>query len=256
MEKRTGRIRADELLVLQDKATSRALAKALIMAGKVRCGPDNVVTKPAALLPIDAPLSVVQGPRFVSRGGEKLSHALAHFGITVAGDHGLDVGASTGGFTDCLLQEGAVSVVCVDVGHGQLHQKLRADSRVTNFEKVNARALKTLSLPRENYDIVVMDLAFISLTKVLAPAWARVGPGGRLVALVKPQFEAEKAEVDKGGGIIRDSAIHMRVVGSIRDFIRQNLAGATILGVVDSPITGGDGNREFLIALARKAPVA
>ena len=226
------------------------------MGGKVRYGPDNVVAKPAVLLPVDASLFVEQAPRFVSRGGEKLAHALAHFGITVAGGHGLDIGASTGGFTDCLLQEGAAGVVCVDVGHSQLHQKLRMDTRVTNFEKINARTLDTFSLPRETYDIVVMDLAFISLTKVLIPAWERVSLDGQLVALIKPQFEAEKTEVDKGGGIIRSTAIHARVIETILAFIRQSLSDATILGVVDSPITGGDGNHEFLVALKREKPAA
>ncbi len=243
--------RADELLVLQNKAPSRAVAKALIMAGKVRSGPDSVVTKPAQLLPEETELIVEQPPRFVSRGGEKLEHALRQFAINVTGAHALDVGASTGGFTDCLLQNGAADSVCVDVGHGQLHQKLRADSRVANLEKINARALDEVALPRDRFDIVVMDLAFISLTKVLPAAWNRVAAGGRLVALIKPQFEAEKHEVDKGSGIIRDPAIHERIQKTITEFIAGNLAGAKIIGLVDSPIAGGDGNREFLIGAER-----
>jgi 23S rRNA (cytidine1920-2'-O)/16S rRNA (cytidine1409-2'-O)-methyltransferase len=251
LEKTAKKIRADELLVLQGKVPSRAVAKALIMAGKVRTGPDSVVNKPAQLISENIDLLVEQPPRFVSRGGEKLEHALEHFAINIANGHALDVGASTGGFTDCLLQRGAADSVCVDVGHGQLHQKLRNDSRVTNLEKINARSLSEIPLPREQFDIVVMDLAFISLRKVLEPAWARVDKNGYLVALIKPQFEAEKHEVDKGGGIIRDPAIHERVVAEITDFVRTNLSGANILGTIDSPITGGDGNREFLIALHR-----
>lgn len=245
------KVRADELLVRQGKVPSRALAKALIMAGKVRSGPDSVVTKPAQPISEETDLLVEQPPRFVSRGGEKLEGALGHFGLGVAGAHALDVGASTGGFTDCLLQHGAVDVVCVDVGHGQLHGKLRADARVTNLEKVNARGLAELDLPREIFDVVVMDLAFISLTKVLVPVWARVKAGGFLVALIKPQFEAEKAEVDKGSGIIRDPAVHQRVVETIRRFVAEELPGAEEIGVMPSPIEGGDGNKEFLIAMRR-----
>ena len=177
--------------------------------------------------------------------------ALGHFSLGVAGAHALDVGASTGGFTDCLLQHGATDVVCVDVGHGQLHGKLRADARVTNLEKVNARGLAEMELPREKFAVVVMDLAFISLTKVLVPVWARVAAGGFLVALIKPQFEAEKAEVDRGNGIIRDPVIHQRVVEGIRRFVAEELSGAEEIGVMPSPIEGGDGNKEFLIAVRR-----
>jgi 23S rRNA (cytidine1920-2'-O)/16S rRNA (cytidine1409-2'-O)-methyltransferase len=247
------KIRADELLVLQGKAESRAAARALIMAGKVRSAPDSVVAKPAALLPEDAPLAVEQPPRFVSRGGEKLARALEHFGIAPLGMHALDIGASTGGFSDCLLQNGAADVVCVDVGRGQLHQKLRGDPRVTNLEKTNVRNLALVPLPREIFDIVVMDLSFISLTKALLPAWARVAPHGWLVALIKPQFEAGKAEADKGAGVIRDAAVQARVVDAITAFAREHLSGSLPPGVVESPVTGGDGNREFLLG-ARRAP--
>ncbi|MDR2845518.1 MAG: TlyA family RNA methyltransferase [Puniceicoccales bacterium] len=252
---KTKKIRADELLVLQGKVPSRAAAKALIMAGKVRSGPDSVVAKPAALLPADAALSVEQPPRFVGRAGEKLACALEHFAIGAVGAHALDVGASTGGFTDCLLQNGAADVVCVDVGRGQLHAKLRDDPRVVNLEKINARALDTQPLPRDTFDIVVMDVSFISLTKVLVPVWARVAQDGWLVALIKPQFEADKAAVDKGSGVIRDAAIHARVVEGILDFIGKNLIGAVVSGVVPSPIEGGDGNREFLVAARKLAGI-
>jgi 23S rRNA (cytidine1920-2'-O)/16S rRNA (cytidine1409-2'-O)-methyltransferase len=245
------KIRVDELLVLQGKVPSRSVAKALIMAGKVRSGPDSVVRKPAELFLPDVPLLVEAPPRFVSRGGEKLAAALERFPIPLPGVHALDIGASTGGFTDCLLQNGVADVVCVDVGRAQLHPKLRADSRVTNLEKVNARALDSVVLPRDLFEVVVMDLSFISLTKVLLPAWARVAPGGWLVALIKPQFEAEKAEVDKGRGIIRDVAVHERVKAAIAVFIEQNFSGRIFSEVMDSPIEGGDGNREFLIVVRR-----
>lgn len=243
------KVRADELLVLQGKVPSRSAAKALIMAGKVRSGPDSVVRKPAEFFPADAPLIVEAPPRFVSRGGEKLAGALARFSIPVGGLHALDIGASTGGFTDCLLQNGAADVVCVDVGRAQLHQLLRTDPRVTNFEKINARSLHEVTLPREVFDVVVMDLSFISLTKALLPAWARVARGGWLVALIKPQFEADKVDVDKGRGIIRDAAVHQRVKAGVLAFIETNFAERGFTEIMDSPIAGGDGNREFLIAV-------
>ncbi|MDR2429798.1 MAG: TlyA family RNA methyltransferase [Puniceicoccales bacterium] len=246
------KIRADELLVLQGKAPTRTLAKALIMAGKVRAGPHTLIAKPATALPPDTPLHIETPPRYVSRGGEKLAHALAHFHIDPTRLHALDIGASTGGFTDCLLQHGATHIDCVDVGHGQLHPKLRANPRVTNLEKINARTLATHPLPRPDYALIVMDLAFISLTKTLAPAWARLTPGGHLIALIKPQFEAQKTEADKTSGIIRDPAIHTRIVEEIRTFAQTRLPRVELLGTTPSPIQGGDGNREFLIALHRR----
>lgn len=177
---------------------------------------------------------------------------MTHFQVEVTGLHGLDVGASTGGFTDCLLQRGVVSMTCVDVGTAQLHQKLRTDPRVTNFEKFNARDLPTAKLPHAIYGIVVMDLSFISLGLVLPVAWARVAPGGHLVALIKPQFEATRAEADKGRGIIKDPLIHARVVETLTAASRE-LPGAEVLGVIPSPIEGGEGNKEFLICLTRQA---
>ena len=251
MAAKPGRLRADELLLKLGLAPSRSIAQALILAGKVRSGPDAVVNKSSQSFPEDAILTVDQPPRFVSRGGEKLEGALDHFKIPVAGIHGLDVGASTGGFTDCLLQRGVVSMTCVDVGTAQLHQKLRSDSRVTNFEKCNARQLPTMKLPHDLYGIVVMDLSFISLNLILPGAWQRVASGGYLVALIKPQFEATKAEVSKGSGIIKDPAIHARVVESLTS-AAQSLPLSSVLGVIPSPIEGGDGNREFLIALQKR----
>ena len=252
MPAKPAKVRADELLVAKGLAESRSRAQALILAGKVRTGPDAVVDKPGRLYPETTDFLLEAPPKYVSRGGFKLEGALAAFAIDPAGKHALDVGASTGGFTDCLLQHGAVDVTCVDVGHGQLHQKLRDDPRVANFEKINGRELATAGLPRRDYDIVVADLSFISLTKVLPSLWSQVAPGGVLVTLIKPQFECTRAEADKGRGIIRDTAIHDRVVAEIRTFATQALPGAAILGTADSPITGGDGNREFLLGIRRE----
>jgi len=247
------RLRADQLLVERGLAASRAQAQALILAGEVRSGPDNVISKPSQVLAKDALLSVAKPPPFVSRGGEKLDAFLAQFSIEVKGRHALDIGASTGGFTDCLLQRGAVSVTCVDVGRGQLHAKLRGDSRVTNFEKTNARELEKISLPRADYDVVVVDVSFISLTKILPAAWARVRLDGILIALVKPQFEATRAEASKGKGVIRDDAIHQRVLDNIKKFALAELPGAELAGEMASPLLGGDGNREFLVGVRKKA---
>ena len=250
MAAKPGRMRADELLLKLGLAPSRSVAQALILGGKVRSGPDSVVNKPSQSFPEDALLTVDQPPRFVSRGGEKLEGALEYFKIPVEGLHGLDVGASTGGFTDCLLQRGVVSMTCVDVGTAQLHSKLRNDPRIKNLEKFNAREINTVELPHRTYGIVVTDLSFISLRLVLPAAWQRVGQGGHLVALIKPQFEATRAEADKAQGIIKDPVIHARVVDGLTA-AAQGLPGAQVLGVIPSPIEGGDGNREFLIAVKR-----
>lgn len=248
----TKKIRLDELLVEQGLAESRSQAKALILAGKVLLGTERL-DKPGRTLPSDSSLIVEQPPRFVSRGGEKLEGFLEQFEVSMEGLHILDVGASTGGFTDCCLQRGAVSATCVDVGRAQMHNKLIQDSRVTNIEKTNARHLKPGDLPRDSYPRIVMDLSFISLTKVLPVVWPFLEPGGCLIALVKPQFEARKEEVDAGRGIIRDEAIHQRVLGEIRDFALSGLPCAELIGTMDSPIKGTDGNREFLIGLRASA---
>jgi len=223
----------------------------LILACQVRSGPDAVVAKPGQLLPEDILLTVAKPPPFVSRGGEKLAAFLQRFAVEVKGIHALDVGASTGGFTDCLLQRGAASVTCVDVGRAQLHAKLRGDARVTNLEKINARQLAEAPLPRKEYDLVVMDVSFISLTKVLPAVWARVRAGGTLIVLVKPQFEATRAEASAGRGVIRDASIHQRVVESIKKFVRAELPGAALRGEMESPLEGGDGNKEFLVGLVK-----
>ena len=246
------KLRLDELLVNRGLAASRAQAKALIMAGHVLHGTERL-DKPGREFPADHELTVEQPPRFVSRGGEKLAAALAHFALDLKGAQVLDVGASTGGFTDCALQAGAAAVVCVDVGRAQLHAKLRADPRVTNLEKINARHLAATDLPRTVFDAVVMDLSFISLKSVLPAVWPFLRSGGILVALVKPQFEAGKAEADKGRGVIRDPAVQQAVLEGVRNFALAELPGCRLTGSIDSPITGADGNREFLLVLNKGA---
>jgi len=245
--------RLDELLVTRGLAPSRAQAKALIMSGRVRHGTERL-DKPGKEYAADFELSLDQPPRFVSRGGEKLAAYLEKFPVELAGAHVLDVGASTGGFTDCALQAGAASATCVDVGHSQLHDRIRRDPRVTNLEKTNARHLAPGQLPRAAYDAVVMDLSFISLKSVLPAVWPFLRPGGTLIALVKPQFEAGKAEVDKGQGIIRDDAVRTRVLAEVREFALRELAGAQLHGERESPVHGADGNREFLLGLTKALP--
>ena len=244
--------RLDELLVTRGLSPTRAQAKALIMSGRVRHGTERL-DKPGKEFPADFELSVDQPPRFVSRGGEKLAAYLEQFPVDLTGAHLLDVGASTGGFTDCALQAGAGSVTCLDVGFGQLHEKIKRDQRVTNLEKTNARHLQPGELPRASYDVIVMDLSFISLKTVLPAVWPFLPAGGTLIALVKPQFEAGKAKVDKGQGIIRDDAVRLRVLAEVRDFARRELPGAAVLGEMECPVHGTDGNREFLLGLTRAA---
>jgi 23S rRNA (cytidine1920-2'-O)/16S rRNA (cytidine1409-2'-O)-methyltransferase len=242
--------RLDELLVARGLASTRSQAKALIMSGRVLHGTERL-DKPGKDFPSDLDLTVEQPPRFVSRGGEKLAGFLEKFPLDLDGAHVLDVGASTGGFTDCALQAGAASVVCVDVGRAQLHAKLLADPRVTNFEKINARSLQPADLPRSEFDAVVMDLSFISLKSVLPAVWPFVRVGGTLIALVKPQFEAGRTAVAKGRGVVRDRAIQEAVLADITTFALQKLPAATLIGSMDSPITGTDGNREFLLGLRK-----
>jgi 23S rRNA (cytidine1920-2'-O)/16S rRNA (cytidine1409-2'-O)-methyltransferase len=242
--------RLDEILVARGLAESRSQAKALIMAGRVFRGTERL-DKPGREFAEDCELSLLKPPRFVSRGGEKLAAALERYAIDLRGAHVLDIGASTGGFTDCALQSGAASVVCVDVGRAQLHSRLRADPRVVNLEKVNARHLAPSDLPRTQFDAVVMDLSFISLKTVLPAVWPFLRDGGVLVALVKPQFEAGKAQADKGRGVIRDASVREAALAAVRDFALARLPGAQLAGSMDSPIEGADGNREFLLCLRR-----
>jgi 23S rRNA (cytidine1920-2'-O)/16S rRNA (cytidine1409-2'-O)-methyltransferase len=234
--------RADALLFSRGLCDSREQAKRLILAGEVRSG-GRTVDKPSAKLAIDAPLEVVGKPRFVGRGGFKLEGALAAFGIDPTGWICLDVGASTGGFTDCLLQHGAVRVHAIDVGTNQLVWKLRNDPRVIVKEQFNARHLVPEDLG-ERVRLAVMDLSFISLTKVLPAVFPVLDDRGSVVCLIKPQFELEREAVSKGG-IVRDAAQHERAVEKIRRFVTEEL-GHEWRGVVPSPITGTDGNQEFL----------
>ena len=242
--------RLDELILERGLAASRSQAKALIMSGRVKRGTERL-DKPGKVYPEDIELAVEQPPRFVSRGGEKLQGFLDQFPIDLTGAHVLDVGASTGGFTDCALQAGAASAVCIDVGRAQLHAKLLGDSRVTNLEKINARSVAASNLPRSAYDALVIDLSFISLRKILPNVWPLVKPGGILVALIKPQFEAGKSEVDKGRGVIRDAVLQEQIRDDLVAFALSELSGSEIIGTMDSPITGTDGNREFLMGLRR-----
>ena len=243
--------RLDELLVARGLAPTRTQAKALIMTGRVRHGTERL-DKPGKVYPPDFALTIEQPPRFVSRGGEKLAAFLEKFPVNLAGLNVLDVGASTGGFTDCALQAGAGSVTCVDVGFGQLHERIKRDQRVTNLEKTNARHLHPGELPRARYEVIVMDLSFISLKAVLPAVWAFLPAGGVLIALVKPQFEAGKAEVDRGQGIIRDDDVRARVLAEVRAFALHDLPGAALLGEMECPVHGADGNREYLLGLRRK----
>ena len=243
-------MRADEQLVFQGLAESRTQAKALIERGSVFLN-GAPVTKASKRVPEDAQLVLTETFRFVSRAGEKLDAFLNAYPTSVEDLAALDIGASTGGFTDCLLQRGASEVTCVDVGHGQLHPILQANPKVTNIEKTNARELSNVKLPQETYPRVVMDLSFISLTKVLPEAWKRLSTEGILIALVKPQFEASPALMKKGKGILKNDAERARILTSIQDFCQTELPSAHIIGSIESPLLGGDGNTEYLLGLKK-----
>jgi 23S rRNA (cytidine1920-2'-O)/16S rRNA (cytidine1409-2'-O)-methyltransferase len=243
------KVRADQLLVQRGLAESRTRAQALILSGNVFAA-DRRVAKAGDMLAEDSPLSVKgRDHPWVSRGGIKLDHGLAHFGFDVTGAIALDVGSSTGGFTDVLLSRGVAKVYAVDVGTNQLAWKLRSDPRVVVHEQTNARDLTGEIIP-EAVDIVVCDASFISLTKVLDAALNLAKPGARLVALIKPQFEAGREEVGKGG-VIRDPAVHQRVCDEASAWVGSK--GWTILGIEASPITGPEGNVEFLIGAIKEA---
>ena len=246
------RERVDRLLVERGLAPTRTRAQALVMAGRVIVG-ERRVEKASETFPPDAPLRVRGGDdpaaRYVGRGGLKLEKALAEFEIDPTGFVCVDVGASTGGFTDCLLQHGARRVVALDVGHNQLAWRLRTDPRVEVREGVNARHLRAEDFD-ERFDLATMDVSFISATKVLPAVVPLLKEGGRVVVLVKPQFEVGRGEVGKGG-VVRDPEQHARVVEEVNANARA--LGLTVLGVTDSPITGADGNREFLALYERSA---
>lgn len=245
------RERLDKLLVDRGHAASRERARAMIMAGAVRMG-DRVLDKAGTLVDPEAAIQVTAGDLpYVSRGGVKLAGALDALGIDVAGRLVLDVGASTGGFTDCVLQRGARRVVAVDVGYGQLAWTLRQDPRVTLLERCNVRHLEAARLPAQP-DCAVVDASFISLTLILPRIAELVAPGSIIVALVKPQFEVGKGQVGKGG-VVRDPALHAAAVERVR--AAASGLGLRVLGECASPILGPKGNREFFLAL-RTSPAA
>jgi len=240
--------RLDVALVRRGLAPSRERARALIMAGKVLVA-GHLVDKPGTLISLDAVCSLKEAPnelKYVSRGGLKLEKALATFGLNPEGLVALDVGASTGGFTDCLLRHGAKRVYALDVGHGQLAWTLRNDPRVVVMEHTNIRYLRSMPEPIQ---CATIDVSFISLRLVLPTLVPLLNAGSWVVALVKPQFEAGKIEVDRGGGIISDPAVHQRVLQELREWIPQHTL-FQILGLTDSPLYGRNGNREYLFHLS------
>jgi 23S rRNA (cytidine1920-2'-O)/16S rRNA (cytidine1409-2'-O)-methyltransferase len=234
--------RLDKLLVIRGLVETRAKAQALILAGQVFSDQQRL-DKAGQLVAVDALLTIKETMPFVSRGGLKLAAALDQFQVDVTGKVCLDIGASTGGFTDCLLQRGAGRVVAIDVGHGQLDWKLRQDARVEVRENINARYLSPEDFS-ERFDLAVADVSFISLTKILPVVPPLLQPSALVITLIKPQFEVGREEVGRGG-IVRDEAAQQRVVGEIMAFAAS--IGLFSRGVVDSPILGADGNREFLV---------
>jgi 23S rRNA (cytidine1920-2'-O)/16S rRNA (cytidine1409-2'-O)-methyltransferase len=251
-QRRAMRARLDQVLVERGLCESREKAKRAIMAGSVRVN-GQVAAKASDGVRDSDCVEVTSGEKFVSRGGQKLEHALEHFQVDVNGDTAIDLGASTGGFTDCLLQRGAAKVFAVDVGQGQLAWKLRNDPRVVVMEKTNARTLTPAQFPPpfSPADIVVIDCSFISLRKILPAAIALVRPSGNIAALIKPQFEAGKEEADRGAGVISDPAVHARVLRELEQFVAE-MPDATWRGVVESPLLGPAGNKEFLVLIEKR----
>jgi 23S rRNA (cytidine1920-2'-O)/16S rRNA (cytidine1409-2'-O)-methyltransferase len=248
------RRRLDSELVRRELAPSRARARELVESGHVTVGGAPALKPTRMVDPGEAIVVLGDGPRFVSRGGEKLDAALDRFGVDPAGRRVIDVGSSTGGFTDCVLQRGARETVAIDVGRNQLHEKIRADDRVAVHEQTNVRHTSADDVGGAG-DLVVADLSFISLRTVAEPILGLARPGADLVLLVKPQFEAGKAEADKGRGVIRDPAVWLDTLMLASGALTA--AGAAIMGVMVSPITGGDGNVEFLVhAHAHAEPAA
>jgi 23S rRNA (cytidine1920-2'-O)/16S rRNA (cytidine1409-2'-O)-methyltransferase len=241
------RVRLDQLLTERGLAESRVSAQALIMAGQVTVA-GSPAAKPGQLVPADAVLSVREPPRFASRGGFKLEHALDRFGVAVEGLVVVDVGASTGGFTDVLLQRGARRVYAVDVGHGQLHWRLREDARVVVMERTNARYLETLP---ERPQLATVDVSFISLRLILPPVNRVLAPGSTMIVLVKPQFEAGRDDVGRGG-VVRSEVVHRRVLQDLAAWVPAH--GLAVQDVVASPIRGPAGNAEFLALISPGLP--
>ncbi len=230
---------------------SREKAKRSILAGQVRVN-QQVAQKPSDSIKANDEIILEAQDKFVSRGGHKIEHALQHFKIDVANLTALDLGASTGGFTDCLLQHGATKVYAVDVGHGQLAWKLRNDPRVVVMERTNARHLTPTKFPQPftSVDLIVADCSFISLKKILPPAIALLRSQGKIAALVKPQFEAGKEEADRGAGVIKDPEIHARVLAELKQFCEVEMK-LNWLGQTESPLLGPAGNKEFLVLLEK-----
>jgi 23S rRNA (cytidine1920-2'-O)/16S rRNA (cytidine1409-2'-O)-methyltransferase len=241
--------RLDQALVERGLCESREKAKRAIMAGLLRIN-NQIAKKPSDAVKPEDELALDAGEKYVSRGGAKLEHALRHFGLDLQGITAVDFGASTGGFTDCLLQAGAAKVFAIDVGQGQLAWKLRRDPRVVVMDKTNARELAPAKFPQpfSRVNLVVIDCSFISLRKILPAAVALLRAPGRIVALIKPQFEAGKAEADKGAGVITDPAVHERVINELRQFVERDLR-LNWRGVTESPLKGPAGNREFLVLI-------
>ncbi|MBT5926583.1 MAG: TlyA family RNA methyltransferase [Verrucomicrobia bacterium] len=242
------RKRLDQILVDRGFFESRERAKRAVMAGQVFME-DQPATKPGQQIRPDVELKLKEQDKFVSRGGLKLDHALEHFDLDVQDAIAADLGASTGGFTDCLLQRGASRVFAIDVGQGQLAWKLRTDERVVVMEKTNARHLKKVHLP-SSINLIVVDCSFISLKHILPPAVALLEQSGSIVALIKPQFEAGKEEADKGRGVIRDPILHRQIIDSLEQFATEELP-LKWKSVVESPLLGPAGNKEFLVWLEK-----
>ncbi len=249
------RVRLDTLLVQRRVAPSRARARAMILAGQVRID-GTPSAKAGALVPVDLEITLITPDHpYVGRGGVKLAHALETFGISVQGKETLDIGASTGGFTDVLLQRGAAHVVALDVGHGQLDWRLRNDPRVITLERVNARSIHPDRLPStlQHFDIVTIDVSFISLKQIVPVVPTLLKPGADVVALVKPQFEAGRGQVGRGG-IVRDARVHAQVVGGFCLWAIER--GLRLLGVRPSVLRGDAGNREYFVLLRREGVAA
>src|SRR6266481_9527447 len=243
------KLRLDQLLVGKGLFPSREQARRAIMAGVVTIG-TRIATKPSELLDEQAAITLKPARKYVGRGALKLEAALEHFNIDVRGKTALDIGASTGGFTDCMLQRGAEKVYAVDVGYGQLDWKLRNNLRVIVLEKINARFLTGEQIP-ELVDVCVIDVSFISLTLILPNAFALLKPSGLIVALIKPQFELQRSDVGKGG-IVRDPALHQKAQDKIVAFVTD--LGDVVSGIVPSAIKGSDGNQEFFACIRKQLP--
>ncbi|MGB9473878.1 MAG: TlyA family RNA methyltransferase [Candidatus Udaeobacter sp.] len=242
------KLRLDQLLVGKGLFPSREQARRAVMAGEIKVG-SRIAMKASELLEEDAPISLKPAQKYVGRGGLKLESALDYFKIEIRGKTALDIGASTGGFTDCMLQRGVEKVYAVDVGHGQLNWKLRSDPRVIVLEKINARFLSREHIP-ELIDVCVIDVSFISLTLILPNAFDLITPTGVILALIKPQFELQRADVGRGG-IVRDPQLHRKAGDRIVAFVIHS--GHVVTGIVPSAIKGTDGNQEFFACIRKRS---